>query len=51
VRREWTPEELIECWTLLDSDRMLLRNKSGASRLGFIILSCRDLVHDVHDES
>lgn len=38
MRREWSPEQLIECWTLGDSDRSLLRNKSGASRLGFSLL-------------
>jgi hypothetical protein len=38
MRREWEPEELIACWTLLDSDRRLLANKSGATRLGFVAL-------------
>ena len=27
MRREWQPEELIECWTLLDSDQGLVANK------------------------
>jgi len=39
VRREWEPEELIGSWTLLDEDWRLLANKTGPSRLGFIISS------------
>ena len=35
MRQEWQPEELIECWTLLDSDQSLVANKTGATRLGF----------------
>ena len=38
MRREWKPEELIACWTLLEEDRQLLANKSGATRLGFALL-------------
>ena len=38
MQREWSPEQLIDCWTLLEEDRTLLRNKSGASRLGFAVL-------------
>lgn len=38
MRREWEPEELIACWTLLEEDRQLLANKSGATRLGFAVL-------------
>jgi len=38
MRREWQPEELIECWTLLDDDRRLVANKTGATRLGFALL-------------
>ena len=38
MRREWEPEELISCWTLLEEDRQLLANKSGATRLGFALL-------------
>lgn len=33
MRREWEPEELIACWTLLDSDRARLGNKAGATLL------------------
>ncbi len=32
VRREWEPEELIGAWTLVEADRQLLANKTGASR-------------------
>jgi hypothetical protein len=38
MRREWEPEELIASWTLIDRDRELLANKSGATRLGFALL-------------
>jgi hypothetical protein len=37
VRREWEPEELIGAWTLVEADRQLLANKTGASRLGFAL--------------
>jgi hypothetical protein len=29
MRREWSPEELIEPWTLLGQDWTLVGNKSG----------------------
>jgi hypothetical protein len=38
VRREWEPEDLIAAWTLLDSDWDLIKNKAGATRLGFSLL-------------
>jgi hypothetical protein len=38
VRCEWTVDELIECWTLLDDDRRLPRSKTGASWLAFTLL-------------
>jgi hypothetical protein len=38
MRREWSPEELIEPWTLLGQDRTLVGNKSGATRLGSAVL-------------
>jgi TnpA family transposase len=38
VRREWSPEELIDCWTLDEGDTKLLANKAGATRLGFSVL-------------
>ena len=38
MQREWQPEELIECWTLLDGDQRLVANKTGATRLGFALL-------------
>ena len=37
MRREWELEDLIECWTLDDSDFGLIANKSGATRLGFAL--------------
>ena len=38
MRREWEPEDLLACWTLMDPDRQLLANKAGATRLGFAVL-------------
>jgi hypothetical protein len=38
VRGEWSPEELVESWTLLGDDRKRVGNKSGATRLGFAVL-------------
>ncbi len=35
MRREWDPEQLIDCWTLVDVDWALVANKSGPTRLGF----------------
>ena len=36
--REWSPEELIESWTLVGQDWTLAGNKTGATRLGFALL-------------
>ncbi len=38
MRRDWEPEELIDCWTLVDEDWALVANKSGPTRLGFAVL-------------
>ena len=38
MRREWEPEELIDCWTLVDDDWELVAKKRGATRLGFALL-------------
>ncbi|MGP4001345.1 hypothetical protein [Streptomyces sp. 8N706] len=38
VRQDWEPEDLIEVWTLLEDDMKRVRNKSGATRLGFSLL-------------
>ena len=37
MRQEWSPEDLIGCWTLVEDDWRLLGNKSGATRLGFAL--------------
>jgi len=29
MRREWEPEELIDCWTLVDDDWELVAKKRG----------------------
>jgi hypothetical protein len=38
MRQEWEPEDLIEVWTLLEDDMKRVRNKSGATRLGFALM-------------
>jgi len=38
VRGEWSPEGLVESWTLLGDDWKRVGNKSGATRLGFAAL-------------
>ncbi|CAL9651720.1 DUF4158 domain-containing protein [Streptomyces sp. enrichment culture] len=38
MRQDWEPEDLIEVWTLLEDDMKRVRNKSGATRLGFSLL-------------
>jgi hypothetical protein len=44
MKRQWEPEELIEHFTLVESERILLANKTGASRLGFaVLLKCFSL--------
>lgn len=37
MRREWHPEDLIACWTLIDTDWPLVGNKTGPTRLGFAL--------------
>ena len=37
MRREWDPEDLIACWTLIEADRKLIGNKTGPTRLGFAL--------------
>ncbi|MFD0574591.1 DUF4158 domain-containing protein [Kitasatospora gansuensis] len=38
MRQEWSPEDLLASWTLVDGDWDLVANKSGTTRLGFILL-------------
>lgn len=38
MRQAWEPEDLIKVWTLLEDDMKRVRNKSGATRLGFALL-------------
>ncbi|MFI2235628.1 DUF4158 domain-containing protein [Streptomyces chrestomyceticus] len=38
VRQEWSPQELLANWTLVDGDWELVANKSGTTRLGFRLL-------------
>ena len=35
--REWEPEGLIACWTLVEGDSALVGNRSGATRLGLAL--------------
>ncbi|MFJ4206171.1 DUF4158 domain-containing protein [Streptomyces sviceus] len=36
--QDWEPEDLIEVWTLREDDMKRVRNKFGATRLGFALL-------------
>ncbi len=38
MRREWEPEELIACSTVVEGDAALIGNQSGPTRLGFCLL-------------
>ena len=38
VRQEWSPEDVVACWTLVDGDWDLVVNKSGPTRLGFCLM-------------
>lgn len=38
MRQEWSPEDLIGAWTLVEKDWRLVGNKTGATRLGFSLL-------------
>ena len=38
MRSEWSPEELVESWTLLGDDWERVANKSGVTRVGFAVL-------------
>ncbi|HEY0617150.1 MAG TPA: DUF4158 domain-containing protein [Kribbella sp.] len=38
VRAEWSTEDLVGSWTLVDDDWRLVGNKAGPTRLGFALL-------------
>jgi len=38
MKRVWSPDELLEHWTLVPHEHQLLGNKSGSTRLGFAVL-------------
>jgi len=38
MRREWEPEDLVGAWTLVEGDWHLVGNKTGHTRLGFVLL-------------
>lgn len=38
MKRNWSPEELVESWTLLPLETALLANKTGPARPGFALL-------------
>jgi hypothetical protein len=38
MKRNWQPEELVECWTLLPSELALLAHKNPQNRLIFALL-------------
>ncbi len=39
MKRTWTPEELLEHFTLLPDELEAVGNKSGPTRLGFAVLT------------
>ena len=38
MKRNWTSEELVECWTLLPNELDLPENKTNVTRQGFAVL-------------
>ncbi|MGW8671361.1 DUF4158 domain-containing protein [Streptomyces niveus] len=38
MRQEWSPEDVVACWTLVDGDWNLVANKTGPTRLGFCLM-------------
>lgn len=38
MRRNWQADELVEHWTLLPDELILLTNKTNPNRLGFALL-------------
>jgi len=38
MKRQWTPDELVEHWTLSSGDGELIANKTRPTRLGFALL-------------
>ncbi|MET9047467.1 DUF4158 domain-containing protein [Streptomyces sp. NPDC004362] len=36
--QEWSPEDVVACWTLVDGDWDLVANKCGPTRLGFCLM-------------
>ncbi|WP_307711260.1 DUF4158 domain-containing protein [Streptomyces sp. V4I23] len=38
MRQEWSPEDVVTCWTLVDGDWDLVANKTGPTRLGFCLM-------------
>jgi len=38
MRLEWSTEDLVGSWTLVDDDWRLVGNKTAATRLGFALL-------------
>jgi hypothetical protein len=37
MKRRWETEELVDHWTLLPAELDLLANKTGATRVGFVM--------------
>ncbi len=35
--QEWSPEDVMACWTLVDGDWDLVASKTGPTRLGFAL--------------
>ena len=50
MRSEWSPEELVESWTLLGDDRKRVANKSGTPAMGDEVLERRREAPPAHLE-
>ena len=38
MKRKWENHELVDHWTIAEDDRLLIRQKRGANRLGFALM-------------
>ncbi|MEH0449744.1 MULTISPECIES: hypothetical protein [unclassified Streptomyces] len=41
MRQEWSPEDVVACWTPVGPDWELVANRSGPTRLGFVLMLIR----------
>lgn len=38
MRRDWSSEDVVACWTPVGGDWELVANKSGPTRLGLVLM-------------